>query len=416
MTDSLRIEFLPLSSLQSAKRNPKKHAKAQIAESFARFGAVEPPALDGRTGRLVAGHGRIETLREMKAAEREPPAGVRVDDSGDWLVPVLAGWSSTNDADAAAYLLASNKLTALGGWEETELGAMLRELADADALTGVGFSDKELRKMLAEVVEEPDEPDELPAHAKETWVRSGDLFKLGAHRLLVGDSTDAADVARLLGDDGETTRVDLVATDPPYAIFGSATGQASDIADDKMVRPFFEAVARLVAARLKWFGHAYLFTDWRSWSAMWEGAKRAGLAPKNQLVWDKKGSGLGSSYAMTYELIGFFANLPPQTGMGHRAAGQRVIHKPNVLRFNRPSGEERLHNAAKPVALMAELIENSTDAGETVFDPFSGSGSTLIACEKTGRRCFAMEIDPKNAQIIVERWERITGLKAEKTE
>ncbi len=208
-------------------------------------------------------------------------------------------------------------------------------------------------------------------------------------------------------------------TDPPYAIFGSASGVGADVADDKMVQPFFDALFVAVTERLKWIGHIYAFTDWRSWGALWHAMKRhAAIVPKNGLVWDK-GGGLGTNYMMGYELVLFAHKLEPKKSawVGVKEKEQpniRPVHKPNVFRVSRPTGKERLHNAAKPVALLEEFIGNSSDPGEIVWDPFCGSGSTMIAAEKSGRRALMGEVDVKNAQIAIERWQKLTGEKARK--
>lgn len=144
----LKLEYTNLADLKAAVRNPKTHQIADIQQSIARFGYVEPMVIDERTGRLVAGHGRATSLAEMKAKGEDPPEGVTVKD-GDWYAPVVRGWKSRSDADAEAYLLGSNQLVIGGGWDDTQLRAMLGDLSAAGALAGVGWSDKELQKMLA---------------------------------------------------------------------------------------------------------------------------------------------------------------------------------------------------------------------------------------------------------------------------
>jgi DNA modification methylase len=231
---------------------------------------------------------------------------------------------------------------------------------------------------------------------------------------LCGDTTQADDVAHLMG--AETA--DMVWTDPPYAIYGSSTGIGSDIADDKMVRPFFMEILRVSRDAIKVMGHVYVACDWRSWPSWWEMAKRVeGLTPKNLIVWDKGGSGLGSSYANTYELVGFFSRLPKQTVMtsGFKT-GQRQVHASNVVRFDKVPGGQRDHNDQKPVGLVAGQIELSSDPGEIVVDWFAGSGTTIVAAEQTGRRCFAMEIEPRYVDVCVKRWEAFTGKKATRAE
>jgi hypothetical protein len=148
MTDARRrLELVPLSAITGADKNPKRHASEQLGSSIDRFGYVEPVVLDERTGRIVAGHGRVEALRVARHKGQAPPDGV-TDVKGEWHVPVLRGWSSRSDAEASAYLLASNRLTTLGGWDDSQLATMLKELQEQDALEGVGFDDEAIREAL----------------------------------------------------------------------------------------------------------------------------------------------------------------------------------------------------------------------------------------------------------------------------
>jgi hypothetical protein len=149
-------EYLPLDQLVPARKNPKRHSKEVLAASVARWGFAEPGLIDERTGRLVAGHGRYETLRDLQRAGGEPPEGVMVDDAGKWLVPVGRGWSSADDDSADAYLIASNRTSEVGGWDDHELDKMLAELdgESTDALAGTGFSLEEPENKVPETVRE----------------------------------------------------------------------------------------------------------------------------------------------------------------------------------------------------------------------------------------------------------------------
>lgn len=436
-----RLEYMAIVELKRAKRNPKDHDIGALDASVKRFGFVDPVVIDERTGRLVSGHGRVELLTTLEAKKSKPPPGVEVVD-GEWRIPVVRGWASKSDSEAEGFILAANRTTELGGWQQDKLAEVLEDLAKAGELQGTGYTGDDLDTLLEQLGETPrhygtspapasttttepppvgeappaadpvstDPLDEEPPVSERPWVKDGDLFELGGHRLLVGDSFKAEDMRRLLAS-AKVKAVGGVVTDPPYAIYGSATGVASDIADDKMVRPFFEKLFNTCADLLPWFAHAYYFCDWRTWPAIWESAKRAGLSPKNQIVWDKGGSGLGSNWANTYELIAYLAKIPPQKAMksSNKITGQRPVFRPNILRYPRTTGEEREHNAAKPVKLCAELVTAAVDEGGVILEPFGGGGATLIACEITKRRCLAMEIEPKFAQVIVERWQRVTG-------
>lgn len=414
----LRLEYVRLEELRRWPRNPKAHSIADLGDSMERWGYTDPILYDERAERLVAGHGRLDTLWEKFRAAEEPPEWIGVDDDGHWLVPVVRGWESTSDDEAEAYLLADNELTIAPGWDRASLLEMSKDLISRDvSFKGTGFDPvalmKEAEKAIRDGTATPEEKPEKEAPELEPppnpVTRPGDVWELGPHRLMCGDSTKAEDVDRLL--DG--ARVMAVVTDPPFAIYGSSTGITPDIADDKMVRPFFEALFRTIHRVLPTFGHVYVNTDWRTWAAMWEAARRAQIAAKNMLVWDKGDQGLGSMYAQCHELVFFGSKSPPQTAMKSTTKrGERTVYRPNMLRFPRVQGKERQHNAAKPVDMLGELITNSTEPGDGVLDLFGGSGSTLMACEGLKRRAYLMEIEAKWCDVIVKRWETATGQKA----
>lgn len=416
MTTERRIERMALGQINAAKRNPKDHDLGELVTSIRRFGFVDVGVLDERTQRLVAGHGRLEALRSLfKAAPDSPPPGVELRD-GEWWVPVQRGWSSRDDNQAEAFIVAANRIPELGGWDQPLLDQVLIDLSKGgeEALAGIGYDgadvDELLRQLAREGAKASGAEDAEQTEVGALYVKPGELWLLGAHRLFVGDTTRGEDMKRLT--DGK--EVDAVISDLPYAIYGSSTGIGADIADDKMVRPFFESIARIALGTVKTFGHVYLCTDWRSYPALSDGAKRAGLALKGCVVWDKGNGGMGSMWANCYELVAFFVKTPPAKAMkSGTPSGQRQAFKPNIQRFPRVTGDEREHNAAKPVALLAEFIDAATDKGDRVLDYFGGSGSTLIACEETGRRCLLMEIEPKFAQVTIDRWQRKTGKKAE---
>lgn len=463
LEEEIRIEYEPLGELAEAawEGNPKKHDFAQLRQSMDRFGYVLPVTRDDGTGRLVAGHGRVLDLTERKASGMGPPRRVKLRAAdGEWLVPVIRGVRFSSREEAQAYLLADNRLVELGGWDDEALAPMLRAAREMgeEGLAGLGWSGEQLDELLNDLEgltgtpnlllpppvlsEVPPPPEEDPPSSgaapggedeaaaaddedefveppppADVYMKLGQLWRLGRHFLLVGDSFNADDVTRLL-EAGKATgaKPAAVITDPPYAIYGSSSGVTSDVADDKMIRPFFEGLFKTLHRTLPTFGHVYVFCDWRSWATLWHGAQAGKIAAHNMLVWDKGGAGLGSHYANTHELIFFGAKMPPMTAIAqarNKETGQRVVHRSNLLRFARARGQDRLHNAAKPRPLVGQLVQNSTDVGDCVVDYFCGSGTTLIASEDTGRTCLTMELNPANAQITKERWERMTGQAAE---
>jgi DNA modification methylase len=398
-----RLERWALDRLVPYERNARTHSDEQvnkIAASIIEFGFTAPILLDENAG-ILAGHGRLRAARKLGMPE----------------VPVIV-LTNLTEAQRRAYVIADNRLALDAGWDEDLLRSELAALGTGGfdlALTG--FSDKEL----AELVPDPrsvsftanNTPAEPPAiEPPERAVSAlGDLWRLGEHRLLVADAGLDGEIERLMNG----RPADLVVTDPPYAIYGSSTGIASDITDDKMVRPFFRDIVSKVVRVLKPFGHAYICCDWRSWASWWEVSKGSGLAMKNMIVWDK-GGGLGAMYANGHELMLFGSHRPLRRGMSEKISGERTVAGNNVWRIQRAgrdeTGEERLHNAQKPLELFTIPIQQSTDAGELVVDFFGGAGTTLIAAEREHRTCYMMEIEPRYADVIVRRWQVLTSREA----
>lgn len=383
--------------------------RALLEESFRNCGAGRSVVATADGG-IPVGNKSLEVASDLGM-----PVRFVHTDGTELVVVVRDDIPSLDDPRARELATADNAVAAKSlDWDPLEL-KYATEIAPGAAKY---FSDDELAALLKEIQNKPppgaagDEFDEDAAYAeiKDPVTKPGDLWAMGSHRLFCFDSCHpaAADYLRLWAGD----RLSCVWTDPPYAIYGSSTGVSSDIADDSMVRPFFETILRQARRVLPWFGHAYFACDWRSWASIWESAKRSGLAAKNLIVWDKCNPGMGSSYSNSYELIGFFSKLPPQTTMGDRPAGQRTILKSNLMRHNRVSGRDRLHNAAKPVDLVGDCVINSTEPGDVVVDFFGGSGTTLIACHRQNRVAMLVEKEPKWCDVILSRWETEgTGLR-----
>lgn len=396
----LSIDYVPWDDVKPHPENARRHDIAKIRRSIRDRGQYAPILVQRSTGYIVKGNGTHEALGLEQVAT------------------VAVIFHDYDDDEALEVLAMDNAASDSAGYHHDRLVPILERLAARDALDSAGWDRAAVDRVLADQAEATKQTrgrksTAIPEAPGEPVTQRGDLWTLGPHRLVCGDSFDEDTVAFLTED----RPADLVLTDPPYAIYGSASGISSEVTDDKMVRPFFSGAWRMIARHLKVFGHAYMHCDWRSWSAIWEGARSSGMAPRNMLVWDKGGSGLGSSYANTHELVAFFARIPTSTTMtSNTQRGHRDVFRSNVLRYDRPTGTERQHNAAKPVPLLEDLINNSTERGERVLDLFSGSGSVLIACELTGRRALAMEYEPKWVDVIVARWERVTGGKAKRHE
>lgn len=402
--------------------NPRtigEDALEALGKSMAEFGDLSGLVLNRRSQRFITGHQRAKHLPsagkvvtvETFARSAVGTVGLGyVEHRGErWAVRLV----DVDQDTELAMCLAANRHG--GTWDAGLLRRALRHMPKGrQALAG--FTPTELAKLFAAVdatahrprgAATPDASDDAPPPVPEApRSQLGEIYELGPHRLVCGDSLNGDALERLLGK----VRVDMVLMDPPYAIYGSSTGLGPDITDDKVVRPFFREALLFAKRWTREFGHAYVFCDWRSWGLWWEVARQSGLACKNLLVWDKGDAGLGSNYANTHELVGYYVNVPAQKGIGQGRRGERQIMRPNILRgHQRARGDDRLHNAAKPTSLLAELVQNSTDKGETVLDGFVGSGSTLIACERLGRICFAADVDAKWCDVTRQRYADVTG-------
>jgi DNA modification methylase len=425
-----RIEYLPLSTLVPAHRNPKAHALDDLRESVDRFGYVEPVVLDERTQRLVAGHGRIQALTAMRAQRKEPPDGVRVGESGEWLMPVIRGWGSKSEREAEAFLVASNQLTTAGGWDKMNLLTLLEELDRESTLVGTGFTPPDLDKLLAELAtpleindqEEPDADDAHPEPSAEPWVQPGDLFELGQHRILCGDSTKSEDLERLMG----TELVDMCFTDPPW---NAAIGEEGSTRESR-VRAGFKTTAHQpisndnlgenfpgfcsafcgeMANVMKEGAPIYLVMSPAELGTIDAALKGAGFHWSSTIIWAK--NALVPSrrdYQPQYEPIWY----------GWKEGSPRLVElkdrtQSDIWHFDRPRKSVE-HPTMKPVALVERAVLNSSRRSSIILEPFSGSGTTLMAAERTGRKCRAIEIAPAYTQVAIERWQKFTGRKARK--
>lgn len=384
-------QWVATSELKPWADNPRDNdgrPVEDLARSIERFGFGAPLLVRKADGTIIAGHTRLKAA-ELLGLDR---------------VPVR--YLDLSEADAALLALADNRIAELAEWS-ADLGPLLAELRDdGNELDGLGWDEDELAELLA-----PEPPaasggdDDAPAVAPDQSDPDSELgvvYELGPHRLMCGDSMEPETWEKLEPELGDVVHM---VTDPPYAIYGSATGVSSSIADDKMVRPMFLEVLRIAERILPDFGTGHVFCDWRSWPSWFEVAKRTTMTARNCLVWDKGTSGLGTSYMQCHELVGYFVKVPHSTAMkSNQKRGIVPIPAPNIKRHGRVTGDEREHNAQKPVALLVEILEKL--APGDLVEPFGGSGSTLIAAARTGRKCVAVEIDPKWCDVIRQRWTR----------
>lgn len=386
------IELVEIDSIRPHPANPREGDVGAVAESIDEHGFFGVCVCQVSTRYILAGNHRWKAAKAIGAAE----------------VPVA--WVDCDDDEALRILLADNRTSDLASYDMQQLADLLDQLDQTErGLSGTGYDGDALDEILNDLErhrtrnqrtssdDETDRGDEL----RKKWeVEDGQLWNAGGHRVICGDVLSGDTLTRLMAD----AKADVVLTDPPYAIYGSSTGLGSDITDDKIIRPFFRDVLSLAQQHTPRFASAYIFCDWRSWPSWWDVAKQTLMTPKNLLVWDKGGGGMGNNWANSHELIGYFVHMPRQKVMSSdRESGMRPVLSSNILRFPRASGEDRQHNAAKPVPILKHIIDLACDDGASVLDPFLGSGSTLLAAQETGRIGYGAEIDPRYVATSLER-------------
>jgi len=392
-----RIEMWPLARLQPYAKNAKVHGVdqvAKIAASMAEFGWTVP-CLVAEDGELIAGHGRVLAATQLGLTE----------------APVIVLGHLT-EAQRRAYRIADNKLTELGTWDEALLSAELQELLAEDFdLSLVGFDDPELDRLLSGINENGTGPqegeDDVPETPEDPISRPGDLWVLGNHRLLCGDSTVATDVERLL----DTVKPLLMVTDPPYGVeydpawrnkAGAATTRRTgkvlndDRADWRDAWALFPGDVAYV-----WHGALHVVT-------VAESLEVAGFTIRAQIVWAKDRLVLSrGDYHWQHEPCWYAVR---KTGKRHWAGDRKQTTLWHIS--GRDQDAETVHGTQKPVECMRRPILNNSSPGQAVYEPFMGSGTTLIAAETTGRVCLGIELNPAYVDVAVSRWQQFTGRQA----
>ena len=393
-----RIEVWPADKLVPYDKNPRTHSTeqvSQIAASIAEFGFLNPILVDTAAG-IIAGHGRLQAAKQLGLAQ----------------VPVVV-LDHLTEAQKRAYVIADNKLALNAGWDEDLLRAEMVALsAENFDLPVIGFSDDELADLLADsnVAAGNTDEDAVPEAPVTPVSKPGDLWKLGHHRLLCGDSTVLANVERVL--DGQLA--DMVFTDPPYNVdYGNTAkdkmrGTNRTIMNDNLGEGFEQflydsCVNMLTVCK----GAVYICMSSSELHTLQKAFIAAGGKWSTFIIWAKNTFTLGrADYQRQYEpiLYGW------KQGADHFWCGAR--NQGDVWFVNKPVRND-LHPTMKPVELVERAVQNSSKSRDIVLDCFGGSGTTLIACEKLNRQCRMIELDPKYADVIVKRWEEFTGKKAE---
>ncbi len=398
----LKVETRPIDSIKPYPGNPRRNdgAVTAVANSITAYGFRQPIVVD-KAGVIVVGHTRWKAAKQLGLTQ----------------VPVHV--ADLTPEQAKAYRLADNKAAELAEWDEDLLAEELSELKDLGIdLNSLGWTPEELGEVLA-----PDEndgltpADEVPEPTEAVVTQRGDLWILGQHRLLCGDSTNAADVDRLMNG----AKAALVATDPPYLVDytgerpndsgkdWSDTYREVEITDaDQFFRGVFANVLRVVAPKAAiycWHAHKRQAMIARVWEEL-------GILNHQQIIWVKPTPVFGRVYwHFRHEpcMMGWVQGSQPEHDSDHQHNSVWEIDWEGKARI---VGNE--HPTQKPVEIFARPMRKHTKPGAVCFEPFSGSGSQLIAAEQLGRRCYAMELEPTFVEVAVRRWEAFTGRKAER--
>lgn len=416
-TNPRRLVYVSIDELTPADRNARLHDLPDLQAKMARFGFLDPIVIDERTGKIVGGHGRMETLQQARAAGLEAPEGIKVTKAG-WFVPTMQGWASKSDREAEAANIALNPSPNDPGFDQELLAEILGSLAKSNELEGTGHDAASLEALLEELNGPPPLPDDTahePAPDVVLISEPGDVWELGPHRLIVGDATDPDVYARLMKGTDPTK---IMLTDPPYGVeldhrwregvesnrqFGHARRPIEN--DD---RSDWREVYAMTDASIAYVWHAAKFAH-----IVLDGLEDAGFEMRQQIIWRKDQASMGrSAYHWQHETCWYLvrkgATATWQAGRDQTTVWDAAspIHA-----FGQSEDDKTLHPTQKPIAIYQRPLLNHTVKGEVMFDPFCGSGTSLIACEHNGRVARVLEKDPEWADVICRRYQALTGQK-----
>jgi DNA modification methylase len=413
----LSVVYQDVSALKPRTTNPRTHSKkqiAQIAKAIQRFGFINPVLVDD-SNFIVAGHGRVEGAKEV-GLDQVPT--VRLSDMGE--------------AEIRAYVIADNRLAENAGWDRALLGIELQYLTEIEIdfdVTVTGFDLPEIDLLIGELSLAANDNDAADAvvevAAGPAVTRPGDIWRIGNHRLICGDSTELETYQQLLGD----ARAQMVFTDPPYNVpisghvggLGSIQHREFAMASGEMSQAEFAAFLQSV------FGHLAAYSvdgaihfqcmDWRHVSEIMAAGTAAYTDLKNICVWAKNNGGMGSLYRSQHEFVFVFkSGTAPHINnveLGkHGRYRTNVWNYAGVNSFGGDRADLTLHPTVKPVAMVADALRDCSHRKGIVLDAFVGSGTTLIAAEKTGRRGYGIEIDPAYCDVTIRRLRSVCGLEA----
>ena len=408
------IRLRAVGSLRPSHHNARTHSVKQIhqiAASIEAFGFTNPILIDADDG-IIAGHGRLEAAK-LLGMEQIPT--IRLD--------------HLTEAQKRAYVIADNKLAELAGWDDELLALEFQYITEIDIdfsveITGFETAEIDLLIESLEAGEDGSPEDEVPEVADVPPVtRLGDLWHLDEHRLACGDATDPDTYAPLLNG----AQAQMVFTDPPYNVsidghvcglgkikhreFAMASGEMSEAE----FTAFLETVLRNLTANSVDGAIHFVCMDWRHLFELLSAGRAAYSELKNLCVWAKTNGGMGSLYRSRHELVAVFKH-GDSAHINNVELGRYGRYRTNVWEYAGVNsfGSDRdealaMHPTVKPVALVEDAILDCSKRGGIVLDAFAGSGTTLIAAEKTGRIGYALELDPRYVDIAVQRWEKVTG-------
>lgn len=404
----LAVIYRPVGALKPDPRNARTHPKRQIEQlvrSIREFGFTNPILIDD-DGVLIAGHGRLRAAKELALVE----------------VPTITLGGLT-EAQKKALRLADNKIALNAGWDLEILKLELEDIGTVDVdfdLTVTGFSSGEIDVVL-KAANDPDD-EIIPAVPSEPRTKPGDVWVLGDHRLGCGDGRDLDFLRRLVGP---AVSIDAAFLDPPYNVkinghanaagrhreFAMASGEMSTVEFRKFLSETLGAAAHVSRDGAVHF----VCMDWRHMDDLSRAGEEAYGEPLNVCVWNKSNAGMGSLYRSKHELV-FVYKVGTASHFNAVELGKHGRNRTNVWDYasvNSMAGSRRedlaLHPTVKPVALVADALQDVTKRGDLVFDMFSGSGTTLIAAERIGRKFRGCDIDPAYIDVAVERWSQLTG-------
>ena len=410
------MKTVKIAELKPYPKNARTHSPKQIrqiAKSIKTFGFTNPVLID-KDNCILAGHGRVEAAKLAGLTE----------------VPVLV-ISHLTPAQKKAYILADNRLAELSGWDKDILKVELEEIQSIECdfdLTSTGFAAPEIDVLLTPEVPASEEKVDFLGKTVPSRVKVGDLWQLGEHKLLCADCTRDFAFKSLLG----VEKADLIVTDPPYNVkisghvrssekyreFAMASGEMSQSEFSQFLKGVFTLLAEYsIPGSLH-----YAFMDWRHMGEILSAGMSAYTALKNVCVWNKLSGGMGSLYRSQHELVFVFKNGDaPHTNnieLGvHGRYRTNVWDYPGIFIKNKVNKANiNLHPTVKPVGLLADILLDASPRKGIVLDPFGGSGSTLLAAERTGRQARIIEIDPHYCDVILFRYEQQTGKKALRVE